>query len=178
MAELSSVEEQAMDSDMDQSVAEAHAAPQKAPKARSRGEGKGKGGKAKAEAQEGASVTPIDKKRKKKTTDREVIDTAKELIVLETKLEDVSQELRDKRKNLRSQVNLAKADLKGAIRAEDDGTVEGARSKLDQIVVADQRLEELENLRDAELSEAIAHREELRKKLKETIQNVRQLSLF
>jgi len=93
-------------------------------------------------------------------------------------VEDAKERIKEERARWKVRLDAAEATMRGAIEADDDTTAEGARRKLNSIVLAFQDVEESTAGRKAALHLLIEDRKESEARLRKQIEGARQLGLF
>lgn len=102
---------------------------------------------------------------------KSIFDT---LVAIDTTTKDA----KDARKKWNQDVAAAEARFRGAVTADDDGTDAGARAKLNEIAQRWQELEDAKTLKTDDLTMRGSKQRELKEKLKQQVEGVKQLHLF
>ena len=93
-------------------------------------------------------------------------------------LESKKKDLKVERAKWRDKLGAAEAEVRGAIKSDDDGTPKRARMNLNRILIAFQAQEETEAGRKSSLHLLIEERNELKSRLKKQLEGAKQLGLF
>jgi len=93
-------------------------------------------------------------------------------------IEVLEQNIKGERKDWATRINAAKATMRGAVEANDDGSDASVRSKLAGICTAWQELDEAKAGRKDALALLLEKRKELKSRLNQQIEGARQLGLF
>lgn len=93
-------------------------------------------------------------------------------------IDTTSKDAKDARKKWNQDVAAAEARFRGAVTADDDGTDPGARAKLNQVTQRWQELEDAKTLKTDDLTMRTSKQRELKEKLKQQVEGVKQLRLF
>lgn len=93
-------------------------------------------------------------------------------------LEAQKEIIKGERAKWKDRIGAAEATMRGAVSSDDDGTPQGARSKLNAIVLSFQEVDEAAAGRKAALHLLIEERKEINARLRKQVEGARQLGLF